>query len=342
MVARDTLEKRRRAQEREGLPLEASPSTEEEEEEDDDNDNVGMEVCSGFSPKVGPRSAPASVGPYGDVAPSALGPTTSLSRARASTKPAPVPASVEEAEVVEGEAAPLPVEAVIAPAGAPTESPQRPTTGGTWRGPSLPPCSCPGARNSPGHHSALDPCVEGCRRGDHCPAYIGGGAARARNLEAKAFSITYLRVCSQSVRMSFCAPKFPLTAVSIFSSKRRANPPIFTATKTLKRGAGTSAGASSCPLLSRSHLSRVLRWLYPLSRRRLSPTWLRPRWLPRVPRRRWRPSSSPPRMRWRLKHMSCRPQSPTSCAPSQIHPKLRRAWGWDAPRGPAPRGSHVG
>jgi organic radical activating enzyme len=52
MVARDSLKKRSRAQAREGLPLEASPST--EEEEDDDDDDEGMEVRAGFSPKVGP------------------------------------------------------------------------------------------------------------------------------------------------------------------------------------------------------------------------------------------------------------------------------------------------
>jgi hypothetical protein len=54
---------------REGLPLEASPST--EEEEDDDDDDEGMEVRVVFSPEVGPRSVPASVGPSGGVAPSA-------------------------------------------------------------------------------------------------------------------------------------------------------------------------------------------------------------------------------------------------------------------------------
>jgi hypothetical protein len=54
MVARDSLEKHNRAQAREGLPLEASPSTEDE----------GMEVCVGFSPEVGSRSALASVGPF--------------------------------------------------------------------------------------------------------------------------------------------------------------------------------------------------------------------------------------------------------------------------------------
>jgi hypothetical protein len=46
MLAHDALEKRHRAQAREGLPLEASPSM---EEDDDDDDDEGMEVCLGFS-----------------------------------------------------------------------------------------------------------------------------------------------------------------------------------------------------------------------------------------------------------------------------------------------------
>jgi hypothetical protein len=129
MVAHDSLEKRCRAQAREGLPLEASLSS--EEEDDDDNDE-GMEIHVGFSPEVGPRSAPASVGPSGGAAPCAQGPTASLYGARALAEPAPVPASAEEAEVVEGEV-------VVAPASAPVRSPQWSPTGGTWRrGPSRP------------------------------------------------------------------------------------------------------------------------------------------------------------------------------------------------------------
>jgi hypothetical protein len=54
MLTRDLLEKHRRVQEREGLPLEASPSTKEEE---DDNDDEWMEVRMGFCPKAGPGSA---------------------------------------------------------------------------------------------------------------------------------------------------------------------------------------------------------------------------------------------------------------------------------------------
>jgi hypothetical protein len=68
MLACDSLEKCHRAYEREGLPLEASPSTEDEEDDDDD---VRMEVCMGFSLEVGPRSVLASMGPSGGAVPSA-------------------------------------------------------------------------------------------------------------------------------------------------------------------------------------------------------------------------------------------------------------------------------
>jgi hypothetical protein len=49
MLAYDALEKRRRAQAREGLPLKASPSTEDDNDVDDDK---GMEVRWGFSPEA--------------------------------------------------------------------------------------------------------------------------------------------------------------------------------------------------------------------------------------------------------------------------------------------------
>jgi hypothetical protein len=129
MVARDLLEKCRRAQAREGLPLESSPSTKEEEDDDDDDDE-GMEVPMGFSLEVGFRSAPALAGPSGGAAPSAQGSVASLSGARASAEPAPIRASTEETEVVEGEAAPLPMEVIVVPTGVSTESPQRPPAGG--------------------------------------------------------------------------------------------------------------------------------------------------------------------------------------------------------------------
>jgi demethoxyubiquinone hydroxylase (CLK1/Coq7/Cat5 family) len=64
-----------------------------------------------------PRSVQvrASLGrPFWRHSPFHAGAATSLSGARASAEPAPVPASMEEAKVVEGEAAPLPEEAIVA------------------------------------------------------------------------------------------------------------------------------------------------------------------------------------------------------------------------------------
>jgi hypothetical protein len=157
--------------------------------------------------------------------------------------------------------------------------------GGTWRrGRSLPPCRRPRAHSGPDYRSAIGSRTEGCRRGDHCPTYVGDGAAWARNPEDKASIFTCLRIHIQSARKSFHVPSFSLTIVSVFSSKRWADALIFTATKAVKCNMGTSAGALSHPLLSRSHLSSALRWLYPFLGRRLSPTRLWPRWLPRVPR----------------------------------------------------------
>lgn len=60
-AARDELEKHRRAQEREGLPLEASLDT--FDDDDDGDDDEGMEVWLGFSPEVRLWSEPSSAGP---------------------------------------------------------------------------------------------------------------------------------------------------------------------------------------------------------------------------------------------------------------------------------------
>jgi hypothetical protein len=65
MVVCHALEKRYRAQAREGLPLESSLSSEEVDGDDDDDDDEGMEVCVGFSPEARLRSALASTGPSG-------------------------------------------------------------------------------------------------------------------------------------------------------------------------------------------------------------------------------------------------------------------------------------
>jgi hypothetical protein len=138
---------------------------------------------------------PISLSPSDGAAPPTQGSAVSLSGARASAEPAPVPTEAEGAEVVEGEAAPLPVEAVVVPTGA-SAGPQsgRPLEG-TWRrGLSLPPCCRPEDRSGSGYCPTLGPRDEGCRRGDHYPAMVVGGAAVAKDSEGKASDFTCLRV----------------------------------------------------------------------------------------------------------------------------------------------------
>jgi hypothetical protein len=89
-----------------------------------------MEIRASFSPETGLSSASASAGPSGGATLPSQGLITSLSRIRVSAEPTPVLAEAEEAEVMEKEGAPLPVEAVVVPAGAAVGSPQRPPAGG--------------------------------------------------------------------------------------------------------------------------------------------------------------------------------------------------------------------
>lgn len=83
------MEKCRRAQEREGVPLEPSPST----EDDDDGDDEGMEVRLGFSPEVRLWSKPTSVGPSSgaDVPMPRFGVSVPLLEAQVSAEPGPAP-----------------------------------------------------------------------------------------------------------------------------------------------------------------------------------------------------------------------------------------------------------
>lgn len=103
-MACDALEKRRQAQEREGLPLEASPSR-------DDDDDEGMEVRLVFCPEVRIWSEPSLVGSSvgADVSVLELEASVPLPEIRASTESGPILATEEEAAVVERAADPLPV-----------------------------------------------------------------------------------------------------------------------------------------------------------------------------------------------------------------------------------------
>jgi hypothetical protein len=102
------------------------------------------------------------------------------------------------------------------------------------RGQLLPPSCHLRARSGPGYRATFGPHAKGCRRGDHYPAYVVCGAAGARNSEDKASIFTCLRVCIHSARKFIHVLSFSLTIVFVFSSKRRANAPIFTATKAVK------------------------------------------------------------------------------------------------------------
>jgi hypothetical protein len=106
-VVRDTIEKRHRAQEREGLPLDASPST----NDDNDDDNEGMEVRLGFSPEVRLWSEPSSMGPSigADMLELGLEASVLWPETRASAEPGPIPVAEEEEAVVEWPADPLQV-----------------------------------------------------------------------------------------------------------------------------------------------------------------------------------------------------------------------------------------
>jgi hypothetical protein len=194
-VACHALEKRRRAQARDRVPLESSPRSEEEEDDDDE----GMEVHAGFSPEAGLGSAPASMGPSSGAALPSMGPALSLSKAQASTEPAPVPTEAKEAEVVEEESMPLPTKVVVVPvvaslvplSGRPLEGIRR----GACHSPS---CCRPRVRSDPRYLLALDPRAEGCRRGDHCLAFVIGGAAGAKDSEdqASVFACFWIRIHS--------------------------------------------------------------------------------------------------------------------------------------------------
>jgi hypothetical protein len=79
MRARDALERRRRRQERDGLPREPSPETPDDDDDDDDDEDDDMSARLGLSPylRLGQGS---SSQPPGGLAPSVSGAGTSRSR----------------------------------------------------------------------------------------------------------------------------------------------------------------------------------------------------------------------------------------------------------------------
>jgi hypothetical protein len=79
MRARDALEKRRRWQERDGLPREPSPETPDDDDDDDDDEDDNMAARLGLSPYLRLGQGSSSQPPRGS-APSASGARTSRSR----------------------------------------------------------------------------------------------------------------------------------------------------------------------------------------------------------------------------------------------------------------------
>jgi hypothetical protein len=78
MLARDTLERHRRRQERDGLPREPSPETPDDDDDDGDEDD-DMAACLGLSPDLRLRQGSSSQPPSG-LAPSVSGAGTSGSQ----------------------------------------------------------------------------------------------------------------------------------------------------------------------------------------------------------------------------------------------------------------------
>jgi hypothetical protein len=79
MRARDALERRRRRQERDGLPREPSPETPDDDDDDDDDEDDDMATRLGLSPDLRLGQGSPSQPPSG-LAPSVSGAGTSRSR----------------------------------------------------------------------------------------------------------------------------------------------------------------------------------------------------------------------------------------------------------------------
>jgi hypothetical protein len=79
MRAREALEKRRRRQERDGLPREPSPETPDDDDDDDGDEDDNMVARLGLSPDLRLGQGSPSQAPSG-LAPSVPGAGTSRSR----------------------------------------------------------------------------------------------------------------------------------------------------------------------------------------------------------------------------------------------------------------------
>jgi hypothetical protein len=79
MRAREALEKRRRRQEKDGLPREPSPETPDDDDDDDDDEDDDMAARLGLSPDLRMGQGSPSQPPSG-LTPSVSGAGTSRSR----------------------------------------------------------------------------------------------------------------------------------------------------------------------------------------------------------------------------------------------------------------------
>jgi hypothetical protein len=81
MRARDALEKRRRRQARDGLPLEPLPETPDDDDDDDDDDDEDDDMAARLGLSLDPRLGQGSPSqPLGGLAPSVPGAGTPRSR----------------------------------------------------------------------------------------------------------------------------------------------------------------------------------------------------------------------------------------------------------------------
>jgi hypothetical protein len=109
MRARDALERRRRKQERDGLPREPSPETPDDDDDDDDDEDDDMVARLGLSPDLRLGQGSSSQPPSG-LAPSVSGAGTSGSRSEEQGQAEGVLDPLAEVvEVAPGSRADLPV-----------------------------------------------------------------------------------------------------------------------------------------------------------------------------------------------------------------------------------------
>jgi hypothetical protein len=137
MRARDTLERRRRKQERDGLPREPSPETPNDDDDDDEDDNMAARL--GLSPDLRLGQGSSSQPPSG-LAPSVSGAGTSGSRSEEQGQAQGVLDPLAEVvEVTPGSQANPPVPQELLPVLAAQEvDPQVVVTAPGWTVPSVP------------------------------------------------------------------------------------------------------------------------------------------------------------------------------------------------------------